>query len=376
MRTTPIANWPRRLATAARYGGQFTGGDQTSSIYDPNGNPTGTGVVIGAGNRLLSDGTYNYTYDAAGNMLSQTNITTHVAMTFTYDADNRLSTVVMQNAGGQTTANISLTYDLYGQLIGRSATTYAYSGSNTYSTTTTGHFVYDPVTHDMVLAFNGNSNLTNRFLYGPAVEILAQESVSSPLGAEHDLDGDELSGQRGEQPVAGRHAIRQRSEFERLVQPLRPNQLRRRPILRLHRRLHRPADADAVSRRRHNRPLRGKGDGTLFLIDSRPLFFVVDSADAQSVRTKLDSGTLANGAKVTSVNRNFYNALLSSQNHMVVSSDDDRSFNVSPFDFGSLTQGQVGTILGRTTTRATTRRSLSRTTPVSLPKVRLGAGRA
>ena len=166
------------------YGGQYTGNDQTSSIYDPNGNPTGTGVVIGAGNRLLSDGTYNYTYDAGGNMLSQIAINGGAGVYFGYDADNRLSNVVMKNASQQVTANVSLTYDLYGQLIGRSATTYAYSGGNTYSTTTTGHFVYDPVTKDMALAFDGNSNLTNRFLYGPAVdEILAQESVSSPLGA-------------------------------------------------------------------------------------------------------------------------------------------------------------------------------------------------
>ena len=66
----------------AFYGGQFAGNDQTSSIYDANGNPTGTGVVIGAGNRLLSDGTYNYTYDAAGNMAQPDDITTHVAMYF------------------------------------------------------------------------------------------------------------------------------------------------------------------------------------------------------------------------------------------------------------------------------------------------------
>ena len=36
-----------------------------SYTCDANGNPTGSGHVVGAGNRLISDGTY--TYDAEGN---------------------------------------------------------------------------------------------------------------------------------------------------------------------------------------------------------------------------------------------------------------------------------------------------------------------
>ena len=41
----------------------------TSQTYDANGNRT-NGSTVGAGNRLLSDGTYDYTYDADGNRIA------------------------------------------------------------------------------------------------------------------------------------------------------------------------------------------------------------------------------------------------------------------------------------------------------------------
>src|SRR5438046_6563849 len=36
--------------------------------YDANGNRTNTGYTTGTNNEVTSDGTYNYTYDAEGNM--------------------------------------------------------------------------------------------------------------------------------------------------------------------------------------------------------------------------------------------------------------------------------------------------------------------
>ena len=173
------------------YGGQYTGSDQYGGDYtnfDANGNPdTSSADIIGAGNRLLSDGTYNYTYDLAGNMLSQTNISTGAAMYFGYDADNRMVSVVMKNGSDQETAAVGYTYDMYGDLIGRTATTYTYSGGQQYSYTSSNQFVYDLATGQMDLEFSG-STLQNRFLYGPAVDqILAQESVASyPLYASTD----------------------------------------------------------------------------------------------------------------------------------------------------------------------------------------------
>jgi RHS repeat-associated protein len=173
-------------------------------------------VVIGAGNRLLSDGTFDYTYDAAGNMLSETPIDSTYGgdeiesetMSFTYDADNRLTSVVASNSGlnGGVVSTVNYTYDLYGNLIGNTSTVYYYwyygigiwcpdIGSNgDLGVSTTQQFVYDPATGDAMLSFDGSGNLTSRFLWGPIVdEILAQEQESpgNPQGAATDwMTGD------------------------------------------------------------------------------------------------------------------------------------------------------------------------------------------
>ena len=48
----------------------MAGVNPESFSYDANGNRTMTGYSTGTGNRLLSDGTYNYTYDDEGNTLT------------------------------------------------------------------------------------------------------------------------------------------------------------------------------------------------------------------------------------------------------------------------------------------------------------------
>jgi RHS repeat-associated protein len=54
--------------TGQLLGATYTGGQSSESYsYDANGNRTNAGYVIGADNRLLSDGTYTYTYNADGN---------------------------------------------------------------------------------------------------------------------------------------------------------------------------------------------------------------------------------------------------------------------------------------------------------------------
>ncbi len=61
---------------------------------DANGNRTNTGYVVGANNRLLSDGTYNYEYDGEGNLTLRTEIATGEAMEFRWDHRNRLTRAV------------------------------------------------------------------------------------------------------------------------------------------------------------------------------------------------------------------------------------------------------------------------------------------
>ena len=62
--------------------------------YDPVGNRTAshlaTGQVHDAGNRLLDDSNFTYTYDANGNLTSKTSRATAEVTTYTYDAENQL----------------------------------------------------------------------------------------------------------------------------------------------------------------------------------------------------------------------------------------------------------------------------------------------
>ena len=82
--------------------------------YDSNGNRTGTGYTHGRPitSRPHRPG-YTYTYDNAGNMISETNTSTDVTTTYTYDYRNRLTEVT---TGGTVVA--TYTYNALNQRIG------------------------------------------------------------------------------------------------------------------------------------------------------------------------------------------------------------------------------------------------------------------
>jgi len=158
-----------------------------SNSYDANGNPNSSGDVIGAGNRLLSDGTYNYVYDASGEMVSQIDISTGAEIDYAYDTAGRTTGITDKDSSGRTTDAIDFTLDVYGQLIGRGESVYTYTGdsdtpSSTTSTVTT--FVHDAV-GNIVLQFDGTGALTERDLWGPGVnQILAEEQFSPTTAGE------------------------------------------------------------------------------------------------------------------------------------------------------------------------------------------------
>ena len=50
--------------------------------------------MVGPDNRLLSDGLFNYEYDAEGNRIKRTNIATGYVTEYTWDLRNRLTQVI------------------------------------------------------------------------------------------------------------------------------------------------------------------------------------------------------------------------------------------------------------------------------------------
>ena len=138
-------------------------GTQVESYsYDLNGNRTGTGYATTVMNEMSTSPGHTYTYDQAGNLISENNGTT--ITTYTYDYRNRLIGVTQ---GG--TAIATYTYDALGDRIGiddnGTQTWTVYDGKNPYAD------------------FNGSGTLTERYVHGPGVvngaavdELLARTS--------------------------------------------------------------------------------------------------------------------------------------------------------------------------------------------------------
>ena len=137
--------------------------------YDANGNRTMTGYSTDPGNELHSDGTYDYTYDADGNMITQTDIASGDETVYTYDYRNRL-VEVQQVVSGVTSMVAQYTYDALNRRIGVSE-----DGSTTWT-------LYDGTSTDPLIDFNGSGDVTARYLNGPSPAgvdaVLARDTTS------------------------------------------------------------------------------------------------------------------------------------------------------------------------------------------------------
>jgi uncharacterized protein RhaS with RHS repeats len=94
-----------------------TGSNSEGYTYDKNGNRTGGGYVTGSGNRLLSDGTYTYDYDAEGNRIKRTKIVGGGIDLYTWDYRNRLKSIVSKDAGGSVLRTVGYEYDVDDQRV-------------------------------------------------------------------------------------------------------------------------------------------------------------------------------------------------------------------------------------------------------------------
>ncbi len=160
--------------------GQLTGASgsglpsSNSYSYDANGDRTSTGSAAdttGTNNELTSDGTYDYTYDADGNPITQTTIATGATENFTWDYRNRLTGIVFKNSSGVVTEEISYTYDAFNQRI--SQTVKNGSGTVTFAE----NYVYDSA-GDLVMTLDASGSVTDTFLNGPTGQTLAADAGS------------------------------------------------------------------------------------------------------------------------------------------------------------------------------------------------------
>ncbi len=153
--------------------------------YDLSGNREMTGYVFGPGNRIEEDGTWTYTYDDEGNLVSR--YTGHgLTQTFTYDHRNRLTDIELVN-GSTTYYILHYDYDTFNRRVAREETHIVDAnggeggGGGTTSETTAEKFVYDGdnVVLDFYKPVSGGYGLEHRYLFGPAVDqVLAQENVT------------------------------------------------------------------------------------------------------------------------------------------------------------------------------------------------------
>jgi len=159
-----------------------------SFSYDVNGNRTLPGYTTGAGNRLTSDGVFNYTFDDNGNTILKSQISNGDNWEYTWDFRNRLTRVILKNSAGTILQQSDFVYDAFDRRIIKTSDS---DGPGPQSATSTAT-IYDGA------SFAANSyidfidpdgpsgpqpsTLDTRRLFGPAVDmLLARRDASGTI---------------------------------------------------------------------------------------------------------------------------------------------------------------------------------------------------
>jgi RHS repeat-associated protein len=144
-----------------------------SYTYDANGNRTGASIATGTNNQIATDGTYNYAYDADGNLITQTTIATGATTNYTWDYRNRLTEITYKNSSGTVTEQIEYTYDAFNRRISQSIDP---TGGGDFTEVT--NYVYD-ANGNLLMTLNSSGSITHAYLNGPgADQVLADDAGS------------------------------------------------------------------------------------------------------------------------------------------------------------------------------------------------------
>jgi YD repeat-containing protein len=96
--------------------GQLTDADHASITdeayeYDDNGNRVMSGYVVGANNRISTDGVFDFEYDDEGNMVAKEEISSGERTEYEWDHRNRLVRIVSKDEFDAVTQVVEQTYD-------------------------------------------------------------------------------------------------------------------------------------------------------------------------------------------------------------------------------------------------------------------------
>ena len=73
--------------------------------------------MVGTGNELTSDGTYDYTYDASGNEITKTNISSGYTWTYGYNPAGEMTSAVLTNASNVVEITEAYKYNALGNKV-------------------------------------------------------------------------------------------------------------------------------------------------------------------------------------------------------------------------------------------------------------------
>ena len=142
-----------------------TGGAAPTESYsfDSNGNRNSTGIVVGANNQVLFDGTYTYSFDAEGNTTARWIASTTSPLEtepgtgdtditiYTWDNRNRLAAMAhYQNFGDAPDQTVTFAYDAFNRWVGETVSVTSGGTTTTHSTS----FAY--YGNEIVLQFDGS----------------------------------------------------------------------------------------------------------------------------------------------------------------------------------------------------------------------------